>query len=72
MTPLVDHYGTAKHRSYGLIRQNIVVLFQGVRVGFKCTTFLRSLTAGDLVAQLLLSLARYWTLTLVIKVIIKV
>ena len=47
MTPLVNHYGTAKHRSYGLICQNIAILFQGVRVGFKCTTFLRSLTASD-------------------------
>ena len=28
MTPLVDHYGTAKHCSYGLVCKNVAILFK--------------------------------------------
>jgi hypothetical protein len=47
MTPLVSYYGSIKHCSCESICQSIAVLFQGVRIGFKCITFWKNLTVDD-------------------------
>jgi hypothetical protein len=47
ITPPVGHYKTVNQYPYELVHQNIVVLFRGVRIGFKHAAFRRNLTTDD-------------------------